>query len=85
LYAYTRNNYYRKIYLFIEDDKLNLPFINIEYININKVPLNKKGLNYNTGYTKASLIRLYLTKFIKEDKALWLDMDLIVKDNIDVL
>ena len=85
LYAYTRNNYYRKIYLFIEDDKLNLPFINIEYININKVPLNKKGLNYNTGYTKASLIRLYLTKFIKEDKALWLDMDLIVKDNIDAL
>ena len=85
LYAYTRNNYYRKIYLFIEDDKLNLPFINIEYININKVPLNKKGLNYSTGYTKASLIRLYLTKFIKEDKALWLDMDLIIKDNIDAL
>ena len=85
LYAYTRNNNYKKIYLFIEDDKLNLPFINIEYININKVPLNKEGLNYNTGYSKASLVRLYLSSFIKEEKALWLDMDLIVKDNIDEL
>ena len=85
LYAYTRNNYYKKIYLFIEDNKLNLPFINIEYININKVPLDKNGLNYNTGYSKASLVRLYLSNFIKEDIVLWLDIDLIVKENINEL
>lgn len=86
LYAYTRNNYYRNLYLFIEDDELNLPFINIEYININKLKcLNSKGVNYNTGYSKASLIRLYLSSLLKEDKVLYLDMDLIVKDNIDEL
>lgn len=86
LFAYTRNNYYRKIYLFIEDDELNLPFINLEYININKINcLNPKGLNYNTGYSKASMIRLYLSSLTTEDKILYLDTDLIVIDNIDEL
>ena len=85
LYAYTRKNNYRKIYLFIEDDELNLPFINIKYINMNKIPFNPNGVNYNTGYTIASLVRLYLTDFIKEDTVLWLDMDLIVKENLDDL
>ena len=85
LCSYAKYNFYKKIYIFIEDDKLNLPFTNIEYINIKNVPLNPLGQNYNTGYSKASLIRLYLTDFIKEDKVLWLDMDLIVKDNINEL
>ena len=85
LCSYTKYNFYRKIYIFIEDDKLNLPFGNIEYININKIPLNPNGLNYNTGYSKASLVRLYLTDFVKEDKVLWLDMDLIIRDNINEL
>lgn len=86
LYGYTRNNYYRKLYLFIEDDELNLPFINLEYINMNKLDiLNENGENYNTGYSKASLIRLYLSSLLKEDKVLYLDTDLMVTDNLDEL
>lgn len=82
----TKNNFYKKIYLIIEDDKLNLPFTSIEYININKIPLNKKGLNYNTGYTKASLARLYLTDLLpNEDMVLYLDTDLLVIDNVTEL
>lgn len=85
VYALTRENYYRKLYLIIEDDKLNLPFINIEYININKIPLNPEGANYNTGYSKASMARLYLANLIPEDKVLYLDTDLIVRKNLDEL
>ena len=82
----TKNNFYKKIYLIIEDDKLNLPFTNIEYININKIPLNENGLNYNTGYTKASLARLYLADLLpNEDVVLYLDTDLLVIDNVTEL
>ena len=82
----TKNNFYKKIYLIIEDDKLNLPFTNIEYININKIPLNKKGLNYNTGYSIASLARLYLADILKdEDIILYLDTDTLVIDNLSSL
>lgn len=86
LHSLTKHNFYKKIYLIIEDDKLNLPFTNIEYININKIPLNPKGLNYNTGYTKAALARLYLADLLpNEEKVLYLDTDLLVLDNITEL
>lgn len=86
LTSLVKHNYYKKIYLIIEDDKLNLPFTNIEYININKIPLNPRGANYNTGYSKVSLARLYLADILKdEDRILYLDTDLLVIDNVTEL
>lgn len=86
LSSLTKHNFYKKIYLIIEDDKLNLPFTNIEYINIDKVPLNPQGLNYNTNYTKAALARLYLADLLPdEEKVLYLDTDLLVLDNVTEL
>ncbi len=78
-------NFVKKIYLIIEDDKLNLPFGNIEYINFNKIGMDKKGENYNTGYTPMSMARNYLPNLIKEDKVLWLDCDIVVRSSLEEL
>lgn len=90
-YLYTvissiyEHNSLKKIYLIIEDDKLNLPFNNIEYININTLNLNQKGANYNTGYTPMSLARLYLPQIIPDDKVLYLDVDLLILKDLSGL
>lgn len=84
--AINHYNSPRKIYIFIEDDALNLPFDNIEYINMNKVALDKEGANYKTGYSIACLVKLYMASlFPEEDKILWLDTDLIVRDSLEEL
>ena len=88
IYALLNTNDVKKIYLFIEDDKI--PYLNdkrIQCININKTKeyIFTNSPNYNTEYSKMSYIRCYFSKLIDEDKILYLDADSIVIDNIQEL
>ena len=88
LYALFKHNNVKKLYLFIEDDKID--FINddrIEFININKTKeyITNESPNYNTQYSKLSYVRCYFSKLLKEDKILYIDADAIVIDNIEEL
>ena len=88
LYALFKHNTVKKLYLFIEDDKIS--FINddrIEFININKLPecVFRDSPNYNTKYTKLCYLRCYFSKILKEDKVLYIDADAIVIDDISEL
>ena len=88
LYALFKYNNIKKVYLFIEDDEIK--FIKddrIEFINVNKMPeyIYKTSPNYNTHFTKMSMIRCYFTKLLKCDKILYIDADAIVIDNIEEL
>lgn len=82
-----RTNPCEKIYIFIEDDALNLPFTNAEivYINMHKIGLNKEGANYNTSFSIATLCRLYLAQLVTEDKIIYCDMDALVVGNLTQL
>ena len=88
LYAIFKHNKVKKVYLFIEDD--NIPYLTdkrIEFINVNNLPeyITSDSPNYNTKYTKASYLRCYFSKVLKEDKILYLDADTLVVDNIEEL
>lgn len=82
------HNNVKKVYLFIEDDKI--PYIKnkrVEFININNTPeyIKKESPNYNTKYSKLSYIRCFFSKILKESKILYLDIDALVIDNIEEL
>lgn len=88
LYSILSHNKIQKVYLFIEDDKI--PYIQdkcVEFININKTPeyVTKISPNYNTHYSKMSYIRCFFSKYLKEDKVLYLDVDALVVGNIEEL
>lgn len=88
LYALFKHNNVKKLYLFIEDDKLD--FINddrIEFINVNKLKeyITRDSPNYNTKYSKLSYLRCYFSKILNEDKILYIDADAIVVDDIEDL
>lgn len=88
LYALFKTNKVKKVYLFIEDDKIN--FIDderVEFINVNKTPeyVLPTSPNYKTKYTKMCYLRCYFTKLIKDDKILYVDADAIVIDDITEL
>ena len=88
LYAIFKHNKVKKVYLFIEDD--NIPYLTdkrIKFINVNNLPeyITSSSPNYNTKYTKASYLRCYFSKVLKEDKILYLDADTLVVDKIEDL
>lgn len=84
IFNIIRTNECGKIYIFIEDDKLNLPFskIDIQYINMHKIGLDKNGANYNTNFSIASLCRLYIPQIIPEEKIIYCDIDTLVIGNL---
>lgn len=91
-YLYTlvasinKHNNPKKIYIFIEDEELNLPWSNVEYINMTTVGLDENGKNYTTGYSIASLVKLYFASvFANEDKIIWIDLDAIARKPLDEL
>ena len=88
LYVLLKNNKVDKVYLFIEDDKI--PYLKdkrIEFINVNNLSeyISKDSPNYNTKYTRMTLVRCYFSKVLKEDKLLYIDADAIVVDNLKEL
>ena len=88
LYALFKHNKVKKVYLFIEDDKISyLKDKRIEFINVNKIPeyITKESPNYNTKYSKLSYLRCYFSKILNEDKILYIDADAIVVDDISDL
>lgn len=88
VYSIIANNEVKKIYLIVEDDKIDyINYKNIEFININKTPkiIKETSPNYNTHYSKMSYVRCYFTKLLKDDKILYLDVDTLVVDNIEDL
>ena len=88
VYSIIVNNNVEKIYLIIEDDKIDyIDYKNIEFININKKPeiIKTTSPNYNTHYSKMSYVRCYFTKLLKDDKILYIDADTLVVDNIEDL
>ena len=85
LYVLLKNNKVDKVYLFIEDDKI--PYLKdkrIEFINLSEY-ISKDSPNYNTKYTRMTLVRCYFSKVLKEDKLLYIDADAIVVDNLKEL
>ena len=88
LYALFKHNEVKKVYLFIEDDKI--PYLKddrIQFININNTEryIKENSPNYRTKYSQMSYIRCYFSKIINEDKILYIDADAIVVDNIKEL
>ena len=76
-----------QIYFLIEDDifPYDLP-PKTTTINIsNQTFFNTKGPNFNSEFTYMALIRVALTKILKEDIVLSLDVDTIVNENISNL
>lgn len=87
LFKYNYNDI-SKVYLIIEDD--NISYINdpkIEFINILKTKLDIIQDNFNciSQFTYMALARCYLTKILKEDKILYLDVDTVVTGSIQEL
>lgn len=88
VYSIIANNNVEKIYLIVEDDRIDfINYKNIEFININKIPeiIKETSPNYNTHYSKMSYVRCYFTKLLKDDKILYIDADTLVVDNIEDL
>lgn len=88
LYALFKHNNVKRVYLFIEDD--DIPYLKDEriiFININKTLeyITETSPNYNTKYTKMTLVRCYLSKILQEDKIFYIDVDALVVDNLDEL
>ena len=70
LYALFKNNNVKKVYLFIEDDKI--PYITdkrVEFINYNNLEeyITKESPNYKTKYSRLSYLRCCFSKILKED------------------
>lgn len=74
----------KKIYLLIEDN--NIPYINhskIEFINCNNFDfLIRDGYNCTERFPYMTLTRCFLSRILKEDKILYLDVDTIICENI---
>ena len=88
LYALFKHNEVAKVYLFIEDDEISyLKDSRIKFINVNKLDkyITEYSPNYNTKYTRMTLVRCYFSKIINEEKILYIDADAIVVDNIKEL
>ena len=88
VYALFETNNVKKLYLFIEDDKI--PFLNdprIKFINVNRLQeyINEASPNYKTKYTQLSYLRCYFTKFLNCDKILYIDADAIVVGDLKSL
>lgn len=95
LFAILSNNIVEKIYLFIEDDyieeldifkkKFDTEFICINIYDIFDKYISTNSPNVNTRYTKCSMARLFFPKEIKEEKALYIDVDALVVSNLSDL
>ena len=88
LYALFKHNEIEKVYLFIEDDEITyLKDSRIQFINVNKLDkyITEYSPNYNTKYTRMTLVRCYFSKILNEEKILYIDADAIVVDNIKEL
>lgn len=88
LYALFKHNEIAKVYLFIEDDEITyLKDSRIQFINVNKLEkyITEYSPNYNTKYTRMTLVRCYFSKILNEEKILYIDADAIVVDNIKEL
>lgn len=94
LYSLFTTNKVEKLYLVVEDDNIenikclcNEYKVKVEFVNINNLPeyIKPTSPNYNTKYSKLSMCRLYFTKFIKEDKILYLDADTLIMGDLKEL
>lgn len=84
---FRNNPEVEKIYLLIEDDRI--PYINhpkVEFINCNAYDfLIREGLNCTKRFTYMAMTRCFLTKILKEDKILYLDVDTVVDADLQEL
>lgn len=84
----VHNSSVDKVYFLIEDDvfPVKLPPI-IETLNVSgQTFFPKDGANWKTHFTYMSLLRVCYTKLFPDlDRALQLDVDTVVVDNIDAL
>ena len=95
IFAILSNNKVDKFYLFIEDDyieelslfekKFDTKFICINSYKIFEKYISKDSPNFNTRYTKSSMVRLFFSKEVNEDKLLYLDVDALVTCDISDL
>lgn len=83
----TNNPNVGKIYLLIEDDELEIVrHPKIEIINVNQFDfLIRDGFNCNNKFTYMAMTRCFLSKILKEDKILYLDVDTVVDADLTEL
>lgn len=96
LYSLLKYNEVEKLYIFLEDDTLNLDvlkkmyknteFIVINYENILENYIPKNHINVTNKFTSAALVRLFLPDLLpEEDKVIYIDVDTIVVDDFSEL
>ena len=81
------NKNIKKIYLLIEDD--SIPTIThelVEFINVNQFDfIIRSSINCISQFTYMAMVRCFLTKILKEDKVLYLDVDTVVDADLSEL
>lgn len=76
-----------KIYLLIEDDSIDyICHPKIEFINLNTFDfLIRDGINCSKKFPYTAMVRCFLTKILKEDKVIYLDVDTVVNSDLSEL
>jgi len=77
-----------RVYLFIEDDIFPYELDpRVEVINLHKMEqyLDKDSPNYNTPYSIMTMVRCYVSKYLIEDKIIYVDIDVLFTGDITSL
>lgn len=77
-----------RVYLFIEDDEFPYELDpRVELVNLNKMTqyLSKESPNYDTIFSHMSFVRCYASKYLLEDKILYVDIDTLFMKDISEL
>lgn len=81
---FQTNQNVERVYLFIEDDEFPYELDpRVRVVNLDKMTpyLSEKSPNYNTVFSRMSFVRCYASKYLLEDKVLYVDIDtLFIRD-----
>lgn len=85
---FQTNSNVERVYLFIEDDTFPYELDpRVEVVNLHKMEqyLRKDSPNYNTPYSIMTMVRCYVSKYLIEDKIIYVDIDVLFMGDITPL